>query len=238
MTTQIDTMNTTFYDTSLSANMEDYMETIAILAEKKKVVRVKDIAKSLNIKMPSVTSALQKLSEKGLIIYEKYGYVDLTDEGKIIAERIYQKHSCLSSFFSTVLKMDSVQANNDACKIEHHLSPEACGKLYKLLEFFNYEKNKNKQWVTDLEQILEEKPLSELHSGDSALIVSVNAERQLKQRLSELGLRKGESVKIVRYAPLKDPIHIMIKGYNLSIRVNEAKSIIVKKIENAENTDK
>ena len=237
MINQFDRMNITFYDTSLSANMEDYMEAIVILAEKKKVVRVKDIAKSLNIKMPSVTSALQKLNEKGLIIYEKYGYVDLTDEGRIIAERIYQKHSCLSAFFKTVLKMDSDEANNNACKIEHHLSPDACSKLYKLLEFFNYEKSKNKQWVNELENLLEEKPLSELHSGDSAEIISVNAEEKLKKRLIELGLRKGEIVKIIRYAPLKDPLQIMVKGYNLSIRVNEAKSIIVKKINNAENSD-
>lgn len=237
MENRFDQKNITFYDTSLSSNMEDYMETIAILADKKKVVRVKDIAKSLNIKMPSVTSALQKLNEKGLIIYEKYGYVDLTEEGRIIADRIYQKHSCLSAFFKTVLKMDSSESNSNACKIEHHLSPEACSKLYKLLEFYNYEKSRKKQWVRELEQILQEKPLSDLQSGDSAEIVSVNAEDQLKRRLLELGIRKGEIIKIIRYAPLRDPLQIMIKGYNLSIRVNEAKSIIVKKIENTEDGD-
>ncbi len=69
-----------FESTDLSANMEDYMETISLLSSRNRVVRVKDIAKTLKITMPSVTAALNKLREKDLIYYEKYGFIELTDQ--------------------------------------------------------------------------------------------------------------------------------------------------------------
>ena len=84
-----------FESTDLSANMEDYMETIALLASRHRVVRVKDIARALKITMPSVTAALGKLREKGLIHYEKYGFIELTDRGRRVAELVYRKHSFL-----------------------------------------------------------------------------------------------------------------------------------------------
>ena len=94
-----------FENTELSPNMEDYMETISRLATKNRVVRVRDIARSLNITMPSVTAALGRLKEKKLILYEKYGHVELTTEGQKIADAAYRKHSFLREFFHDVLRM-------------------------------------------------------------------------------------------------------------------------------------
>ena len=134
-----DTKEQLFEDTSLSSNMEDYVEAIEVLSKKKKVVRVKDIAKDLKIKMPSVTAALQKLEEKGLINYERYGYIDLTNKGRKIAEKVYSRHSFLTDFFHTVLKIDKKRADDVGCRIEHHLSSEACRQIFKLLEFYKSE---------------------------------------------------------------------------------------------------
>ncbi len=215
-----------FESTDLTSNMEDYVESIEILSRKKRVVRVKDIAKSLNIKMPSVTAALQKLEEKGLIYYERYGYIDLTEKGKKVAEKVYSRHEFLTEFFRDMLRMDPQKADEVACRVEHQLSSEACVQIYKLLEFHKIEKEKNEEWIRRLNAILDQRPLSEIREGDISLISYIN-ESPYKKRLGEMGFRKGERVKIIKYAPLKDPMEIKIKDYNISLRIKEAKTIIV-----------
>ena len=217
-----------FEDTELSSNMEDYLETIEILSNKKKVVRVKDIAKRLCIKMPSVTAALKKLEKQGFINYEKYGYVELTKEGEKLAKRVYSRHTCLKDFFHNILKIDINRADSVACKIEHVMSPETCKQMFKFIEYYKEELKSEETWINRLNEVLERRPLNELHEGDSAVIEAIKDTGQLKKRLREMGFRKGEELKIIKYAPLKDPLELSIKGYNLSLRIKEAKSIIVK----------
>ncbi|MBN2040148.1 MAG: metal-dependent transcriptional regulator [Spirochaetes bacterium] len=220
-----------FESTDLSSNMEDYVESIELLSRKKKVVRVKDIAKSLNIKMPSVTAALQKLEEKGLINYERYGYVDLTESGKAIAEKVYNRHSFLTDFFHDVLKIDRKRADKVACRVEHDLTSEACKQIFKLIQFYKSESSENREWTERLNDLLEQRSLSEIREGDTSVIIFIN-ESPYKKRLSEMGFRKGENIRVIKYAPLKDPIEVKIKDYNISLRVEEAKSIIVKPVIN------
>ena len=217
-----------FDNTDLSSNMEDYIEQIEFLSKKKKVVRVKDIAKSLNIKMPSVTSALQRLEEKNLINYERYGYVELTEHGKVLAERVSRRHSFLSQFFHDILRINKVRADKNACSVEHYLSPEACRQINKFIEFYRKEKKDGGPWIARLNEFLDNRLLSDLHEGDSATITKISGSSPFKKRLTEMGFRKGEKLKVIQYAPLKDPIKISIKDYNLSLRVDEAKFINVK----------
>ncbi len=150
----LDKIDTKFEDTDLSSNMEDYMEAIAVLSRTNKVVRVKDIAKKLEIKMPSVTAALNKLRDLDLIEYEKYGFVELTKEGEIIAARVYQRHSILCQFFTTILEMDPKEADNVACRVEHDLSPDACIQINKFIEFYKNEEKLKKDWIGRLRKVL------------------------------------------------------------------------------------
>lgn len=144
----------TFKDTNLTPNMEDYIETIAELLKTSKVVRVKDIAKNLEIKMPSVTAALNKLKEKNLINYEKYGYIELTSEGEIIAKRVQVKHKCIADFLNNFLGLKNKEADSEACKLEHYLSSNTCSQIEKLMKFFSEAKENNEKWVDDLSEHL------------------------------------------------------------------------------------
>lgn len=143
-----------YKDTDLTPHMEDYIEAIIILSSKNKVVRVKDIAKELNIKMPSVTAALNKLKDLKLIDYEKYGYIDLTEKGKEIAELVYNRHSCITEFFEKVLQLDPKLAEEEACKVEHHINPGTCKNIHKLLNFYIKEDDEEKDWVLRLKKYL------------------------------------------------------------------------------------
>ncbi|HOP61879.1 MAG TPA: metal-dependent transcriptional regulator [Spirochaetota bacterium] len=141
-------------DTELSPHMEDYIETIAVLSQNNRVVRVRDIAAELKIKMPSVTSALNKLKELGLIEYEKYGYIELTKTGSIVSERVLSRHICLADFFSNVLKLPKEKAEAEACKIEHHITPELCKRIHKFLIYFHEENASGKYWTKDIDSLL------------------------------------------------------------------------------------
>ena len=143
-----------YANTDLTPNMEDYIETIALLSEGNRVVRVRDIAAVLKIKMPSVTAALNKLKEQELIEYEKYGYIELTPLGETIAERVLSRHLCLKEFFFRILKLPEARAEEEACRIEHHISPETCKKIHKLLICYKTGEETHKEWVRELENAM------------------------------------------------------------------------------------
>lgn len=136
-----------YADTDLTPHMEDYIEAISLLSEKNRIVRVKDIAALLKIKMPSVTSALNKLRDLELIDYEKYGFIELTEKGDVTAARVLSRHLCLKEFFSKVLNIAEDKAEAEACKIEHHITPEACKRIHRLLIYMNSSDTRKSDWI-------------------------------------------------------------------------------------------
>lgn len=118
-----------------SASMENYLEAIATLGPGKKVVRVKQISDMLGVRMPSVTSALKKLSEQDLVEHERYGHIKLTPEGARVAREVIHRHRALTRFFAEALGVDQATAEDDACKIEHVISPLGMERLAKFVEF-------------------------------------------------------------------------------------------------------
>lgn len=118
----------------ISEHLEDYLETISVLESLHGVARPTDIASALNVKKPSVTSALNVLAEKGLVVYEKYRPVSLTPEGKNLAESISRKHKLLCGFFTDVLGVDPKSADLAACKMEHALDDDIMRRLVNFLK--------------------------------------------------------------------------------------------------------
>ncbi|MBW1714928.1 MAG: metal-dependent transcriptional regulator [Deltaproteobacteria bacterium] len=119
----------------LTPTMEDYLEAIYNLSQEKKVVRVKDIAKRLGVKMPTVTSMLKSLGERGMIDHEKYEYLELTGKGSDIGSEIDQRHQTLKAFLTDILKIDHDQADSDACKMEHAVSPATLESIVEFMAF-------------------------------------------------------------------------------------------------------
>lgn len=119
---------------SLTSSMEDYLEAISILEENKKYVRVKDIAKHMKVKMPSVTGALKSLSERELVNHERYEYVELTKHGAAIAQEIRRRHNTIQKFLTEVLNIEPEVAEKDSCGMEHAISTDTMDRLLKLIE--------------------------------------------------------------------------------------------------------
>ena len=103
---------------------ENYLETILMLSKKLPVVRSVDIANELDFKKSSVSIAMKNLREKNHITVTDAGFIYLTDEGRKIAEMIYERHEFLSSYLES-LGVPADIAAEDACKIEHVISKES-----------------------------------------------------------------------------------------------------------------
>lgn len=109
---------------------ENYLETILILSKSRPVVRSVDIATELDFKKSSVSVAMKKLREANHITVTPEGFIYLTESGKTIAETIYERHQLLSSWL-TRLGVDPKTAVEDACRIEHVISPESFEAIKK-----------------------------------------------------------------------------------------------------------
>lgn len=140
----------------LSASLENYLETIALLIQEKKHARVGDIAKALGVKSSSVNVAVNFLSENGLVIHEKYGYVDLTKEGKKVAAEVQKKHDILYRFFNELLFVDSKTALKEACETEHCVSIDTIHKLERLYFFLKDEILNTPKDMLKFQKFLEE----------------------------------------------------------------------------------
>ena len=119
----------------LSASLEDYIEVIYNSIKYNESVKAVDIARELNVSRASVTEALNKLSDKGLINYGRYQTIKITDMGIKIAEDVVNRHSSLSSFFENVLGAGRKEAEENACRIEHIISAELLDRIEAYLGF-------------------------------------------------------------------------------------------------------
>jgi Mn-dependent DtxR family transcriptional regulator len=101
-----------------------YLETILILSKKIGRVRSIDVVEYMGFSKPSVSRAVRTLKSGGYITIDDDGYLHLTDDGRSLAENIYERHNILTELL-VCLGVDSVIASEDACKIEHCISPES-----------------------------------------------------------------------------------------------------------------
>ena len=115
--------------------MEDYLEAIYFLKKENGVARVKEIAAVLQVKSPTVNSAIKFLSEKNLVSHERYGYVGLTPKGERVADQVQKKHDILFRFLTEFLMLDDAVAQKEACCIEHAISQKTYVRLTKFFEF-------------------------------------------------------------------------------------------------------
>ena len=112
--------------------MEDYLEVIYELVQRKGYAITGDICDYLNVSPPSVTKMMQRLHETEYLVYEKYKGINLTNKGTDVAQGMRQRHGILKEFF-IILGVDEETAHRDAEGIEHHLEPKTLEKLENFL---------------------------------------------------------------------------------------------------------
>lgn len=134
-------------DKSISPSLEDYIEAIYLISKEQKVARVKDISTMLGVKRPSVTGALKNLSSMKMTNHTPYSFVTLTEKGKQVGKEIVKRHTVIKLFFTDVLGIEVLEAEDAACRIEHSVNEEILGKLLTLIEFIKCCPRIGVEWV-------------------------------------------------------------------------------------------
>lgn len=117
---------------ALMESGEMYLETILILSQRKNTVRSIDVAEEMAFSKPSVSRAVGLLKEGGYIEVDSRGYLTLTDSGREVAERIYERHRILTRILMC-LGVDEKTATDDACKMEHYISDTSFSAIKRYL---------------------------------------------------------------------------------------------------------
>ena len=122
----------------LHASGEDYLETILVLQKKLGMVRSVDVARHMEGSKPSVCHAVATLRDGGFLTMDEDHFLHLTDVGREVAEKIYERH-CFFTERLIELGVDPETAETDACRIEHVISAESFEHLKKSFENNNQE---------------------------------------------------------------------------------------------------
>ena len=108
---------------NLQESGEMYLETIYVLSKTMPAVRAIDVGEHMGFSKPSVSRAVAHLKEASYITVDKDGYITLTDEGRAIAEKIFERHTVISELLVRI-GVSEATASSDACRIEHAISDE------------------------------------------------------------------------------------------------------------------
>ena len=113
-------------------NREDYLINILRLTGGTGVVKTTELANYLNASPASVTEMLKVLQKEGLVNYERYRGVSLTEDGNNKARDLRRKHHIMERFLTDVLEIDHKDAHDQACAVEHSISEDAANKMCRM----------------------------------------------------------------------------------------------------------
>lgn len=116
--------------------VEDYVEVIYELILEKGYARIVDIGAHLDVSSPTATKMIQRLAEDGLVVYERYRGIALTDAGTELAKKVRHRHDIIMEFLR-LLGVDEVTAHRETEGIEHHFEAGTVAKLANLVEHAN-----------------------------------------------------------------------------------------------------
>lgn len=222
----------------LSPSLENYLRTIFDIDQSKGIARVRDLAKQLRVKTPSVVAAIESLKNKDLVTQEKYGHVELTNKGKILAQNLSKRKNTIVNFLVRILRIEEDLAQQDACLLEHDFSQSTFRKMERMISFIEMlEKNhpdifdEFKKFIFDSDEMYvvhETKSLFELQDNEEAIVVHINLDQISKEKLAILDLKRG--CKIKRVQSFKDIVNFQIEDNFIALTSKECKNIYCKTI--------
>lgn len=118
--------------TGPTPRVEDYVEVVYELILEKGYARIIDIGQHLHVSSPTATKMIQKLADEGLVVYERYRGIALTDAGTELAKRVRHRHDVVMQFLR-LLGADEATAHRQTEGIEHHLEPATLARLADLV---------------------------------------------------------------------------------------------------------
>ncbi|TRO52985.1 metal-dependent transcriptional regulator [Candidatus Bathyarchaeota archaeon] len=227
---------------------QDYLKAVYDHSRNGEAVSTTDISKTLKVAPASVTEMLKKMSAKGYVNYSPYHGSTLTEKGTKEAKKVARKHRLLERFLSDVLHIKGDQVHTQACEMEHALSDEAeeslcrflkhpdkcpddgkiipaCTLPFKTCEECIQLHNKGLEEVGKRKQNL--LSICEVKSGSTVKVSFIRGGHRVLQRLLDMGLTPGTTIKVERCAPFNGPIEICVRGSKLALGRGIADNVFV-----------
>ncbi|MEW6035878.1 MAG: metal-dependent transcriptional regulator [Candidatus Micrarchaeota archaeon] len=193
----------------LTPEAEEYLETLARMKELDKEPTVSELASALSVSKASVSQMLGKMAQKGLVRYQRYGEISLTQRGAAEGARVLRKHRLIERFLAFIGLRRHV--HEEACILEHAVSDQVEKQMRNAM------RNAHPAAV----------PLTSLGSGESASVAIVDAGAKASQRLADMGLTKGTRITLLKAAPFKGPVKILVRDTTLALGRSVAGRIFV-----------
>lgn len=188
---------------------EEYLESMARVREAGKKPTVSELASMLGVSKASVSQMLAKMTRRGLVKCEKYGEIALTQSGAAEGARVLRKHRLIERFLEFIGLRRNV--HTEACVLEHAVSDEVEKQMRNAM------RHAHPAVV----------PLTSLGNGESAKVAIVDAGTKASQRLADMGLTKGTRLTLIKAAPFKGPVKILVRDTTLALGRSVAGRILV-----------
>lgn len=214
---------------SLTGPVEDYLKAIYALGRGTGAVATNDIAQRLLIAPASVSGMVRRLAEQGLLTYERYHGVKLTDRGRRAALRTLRRHRIIESYLSKALSYPWDRVHAEAERLEHAASDELVDRMASAIG--EPAVDPHGAPIPSREGLVDETeyfPLAELGAGLGVRVVRVSDEDpEMLRYLAELEITPGAELLIVSKAPFAGPITLRIGSTLHSIGPSLAEQVLV-----------
>lgn len=213
----------------LSQAVEDYLKVIyRIELEGNKATTTK-VADALDVSSASATNMVKRLSKMGLVDYESYKGVSLTESGKKIALEIIRHHRLLELYLLEVMGYSWDEVHEEAEKLEHHISEQFEEKIAQLLDDPTHDPHGDPIPTKDgLMPEMDADPLVNADADQEYIVNRVKDQNpELLRYLEKIGLLPGIKIKIKEKGPFKGPVTILIEGSEKVIGNDVAQNILV-----------
>jgi DtxR family Mn-dependent transcriptional regulator len=228
----------------VSESVEEYLEAIYSFNERGELAKNQDLSEKLRVAPPSVTEMIKKLADEGLVTYEPYKGVLLTGKGTARAQKVVRKHRLLERFLHDTLGLKMEKVHDEACKLEHSISdetaaalcdnlqsPKTCPDDGKPIPACTLEANDCTGCKAAREaeggrfKLLTQ--LSHLRPGEHAKVAFIRGVGTATQRIMDMGLCPGTSIKVDNAAPFSGPIQVSVRETSLALGREIAEKVYV-----------
>ncbi len=213
----------------LSRSIEDYIKTVYELQGKNQRVFTKDIARSMGVKMPSVSGMVKHLAAEGYLSHKPYKGVLLTKRGQRIAVDLLRRHRLIELFLNKTLDIPWDEIHEDAEVLEHVISNKLIERIFNFLGRPKFDPHGHTIPGKDGNMPLSRGvPLDQVSEGETGRVVEVSDhDPEFLRYLTSLKLKIGSEVQVKEHAPFGGPIMLILERQSLAIGLDAARRIRV-----------
>ncbi len=223
---------------SLSKNVEDYLKALFYLTIEKQEAQAgtNQLADHMGLAPASVNGMLKKLRIKGLVDYEKYGKLELTEAGKTIAIRLVRRHRLWETFLHNHMNFEWEEVHEVAEQLEHIRSAKLIEELDRFLGFPERDPHGSIIPGSDGDyRVVSTVPLSEMHPGERCRLVSVkDGSAAFLKYVSQIGLALSSVIEVVERREFDDSIQIAYNDRKENVSRKFAENVFVSRVKNEE----